>query len=69
MLNKKLWQVPFLVLLFVSFSYGQESVLQLVPYNGDTLSYVNWQIIADTTSSGGLLPNRVYELVRDGIYL
>ncbi|NWF91271.1 MAG: hypothetical protein HXY50_17625, partial [Ignavibacteriaceae bacterium] len=39
------------------------------PYNGDTLSYVNWQIIADTTSSGGLLPNRVYELVRDGIYL
>lgn len=69
MLNKKLWQVPFLVLLFVSFSYGQESVLQLVPYNGDTLSYVNWQIISDTTTSGGLLPNRVYELVRDGIYL
>ena len=47
----------------------QESVLQLIPYNGDTLTYVNWQIRADTTATGGLLPNRVYELVRGGNYL
>jgi hypothetical protein len=55
--------------LFCSASYSQESIVQLIPYNGDTLSYVNWQVIADTTLTGGLLPNRVYELVRDGIYL
>jgi len=56
------------LLLFVS-AYGQESVVQIVPFTGDSLTYVNWQIIADTTANGGILPNRVYEFARDGIYL
>lgn len=59
----------FFLLLFTTYSYSQEAVLTLVPFNGDTTTYVNWQIIADTTGTGGLLPNRVYELERDGIYL
>ncbi len=67
--NKKLFVSFIFVLLFFANAYSQESVLQLIPYNGDTLSYVNWQIIADTTATGGLLPNRVYEFTRGGIYL
>lgn len=69
MLSKKLCLISFLVFLFFPTSFSQESVLQLTPFNGDTLTYVNWQIVADTTSNGGILPARVYEFVRDGIYL
>lgn len=58
----------FFVLLFVNPVYGQEAVLLLVPSTGDTATYVNWQIVADTTATGGLLPNRVYELQRDAFY-
>jgi hypothetical protein len=68
MLYKKLLPV-FVFLLFVSNSYSQEAVLTLVPFNGDTTTFINWQIIADTTATNGLLPNRVYELERDAVYL
>jgi hypothetical protein len=61
MLCKKFTAVSIFVLLFFSSSYSQD-VLTLVPFNGDSLTYVNWQIIADTTATGGLLPTRVYEL-------
>lgn len=69
MLYKKLWIGSIFTLLLFASAYSQESVFPLIPYNGDTLTYVNWQIIADTTANGGILPNRVYELSRDGIYL
>jgi hypothetical protein len=65
---KKLCSISLFILLLFTSSYSQEDVLQLIPYDGDTTSYVNWQIIADTTANG-FLPNRVYELERDGIYL
>ena len=73
------WEVfmPFrkvgtmLVVLFfaVASSYGQESVVTLLPFNGNEATYVNVQFAADTTATGGLLANRVYELQRDGVYL
>lgn len=70
MFCKKLLTVSvFTCLLFTSTSLSQEAVLTLVPFSGDTATFVNWQIIADTTATNGLLPNRVYELQRDGIYL
>lgn len=55
--------------LAVAVSYGQESVLTLVPFSGQTATYVNEQFAADTTATGGLIANRVYELQRDGVYL
>lgn len=67
--KKILTIVSGLFLLFTTVSFCQESVLTLVPFNGDTTTFINWQIIADTTATGGLLPNRVYELQRGEIYL
>jgi len=61
--------VLLLLLLFAATSYSQEAVLTLLPYNGDTLRYVDKQFIADTTNTGGLLANRVYEFKRDSVYL
>ena len=55
--------------LFAGILHGQEAVLTLLPYNGDTLRYVDKQFIADTTATGGLLANRVYEFKRDSVYL
>lgn len=70
MIFKKLLSVSlFMLIFYTSSSLGQEAVLTLVPFNGDTATFINWQIIADTTSTNGLLPNRVYELQRDAIYL
>jgi hypothetical protein len=70
MFAKKLLTMCSLVfLLFTSASYSQEAVLTLVPFSGDTTTFINWQIIADTTATNGLLPNRVYELQRGEIYL
>ncbi len=59
----------FSLLFFTSSTMAQDAVLTLVPFSGDTTSFINWQIIADTTATNGLLPNRVYELQRDAIYL
>jgi len=56
------------ILLPITFSFSQEDVLTLVPFDGDSSTYINWQIIADTTATGGLLPNRVYELTRGEYY-
>ena len=41
----------------------------LTPSDGSAGTFLNEQIIADTTATGGLLPNRVYELQRDQVYL
>lgn len=67
--KKVLTVALFSILFLTTTSLGQDAVLTLIPFNGDTTSFVNWQIIADTTATNGLLPNRVYELQRDGIYL
>ncbi len=60
----------FLTFFFASvISYGQENVKALNPYDGTTNSYIMAQIKADTAANHGILPNRVYELQRDGLYL
>ena len=58
-----------LVLIIPAFMFAQEDVLVLVPSTGSEETFVNAQIVADTTTNGGLLPNRVYELQRDQYYL
>jgi len=68
MLYKKLWFVPILTLILFATSYSQD-VITLLPFSGDPSTFVNEQIVADTTANGGILPNRVYEFQRDGIYL
>ncbi|MGE5806603.1 MAG: hypothetical protein ACM34M_12490, partial [Ignavibacteria bacterium] len=68
MIFKRLLSTIIFLLLPITASLSQEDVFTLVPFNGDSLTYTNWQIIADTTATGGLLPNRVYELYRDSIY-
>jgi hypothetical protein len=50
------------------FTFGQ-NVLQLVPFNGQPQTEIVAQIIADTTATGGLLPDRIYELVGGGLYI
>jgi len=70
MICKKVLTVSALLfLLCTTVSLGQEDIKILVPFNGDTTTFINWQIVADTTATNGLLPNRVYELQRDQIYL
>ena len=44
-------------------------MVQLLPYDGSDATFVNAQIVADTVATGGMLPNRVYELTRDQYYL
>jgi hypothetical protein len=61
--------IIILFLVAVSTSFGQEDVLTLVPFDGSDASFLNAQFAADTTTTGGLLPNRVYELQRGGVYL
>ncbi|MCI0552988.1 MAG: hypothetical protein L0287_18725 [Anaerolineae bacterium] len=66
---RKLGVLFVLLFLVVMTSYGQESVLTLLPFDGDTTKYINAQFVADTANTGGLLANRVYELERDAVYL
>ena len=68
MKDSKIRTILMLVLIIPAFMFAQD-VLQLVPYDGTASTFVNAQIIADTTATGGLLPNRVYELQRDQYYL
>lgn len=58
----------FLTFLLSGFLFGQ-NVHQLVPFNGTPQTEIVAQIIADTTATGGLLPDRVYELVGGGLYI
>ena len=68
MIYKKPWFIPIFVLLFYATTYSQD-VVNIVPFNGDPATMVNAQIVADTTATGGMLPNRVYQFQRDGVYL
>jgi hypothetical protein len=56
------------MIILSGFTFGQ-NVLQLVPFNGQPQTEIVAQIIADTTATGGLLPDRVYELVGGGLYI
>ena len=56
-----------LMLILPAFIFAQD-IVQLVPYDGTEATFLNAQIIADTIANHGLLPNRVYELQRDGFY-
>ena len=57
-----------LTIILSGLSFGQ-NVLQLVPFNGTPQTELVSQIIVDTTNTGGLLADRVYELVGGGLYI
>jgi len=57
------------MLLVAGSLAAAESVLTLVPYDGTPATYTNRQIVADTVANGGMLADRVYELVRGQLYL
>lgn len=65
---KKIGLIVSGLLLILSFSYSQEAVLQLLPDDGTEATTIDNQFAADTTATGGLLPNRVYELKRNQYY-
>jgi hypothetical protein len=70
MFNKVYRIIIIVSILLISTSYAQEDVLVLNQSNAtDTTTFINSQILADINAHGGLLPNRVYELPRDGIYM
>ncbi|MDZ7721616.1 MAG: T9SS type A sorting domain-containing protein [candidate division KSB1 bacterium] len=56
-------------MLMVSASLFAQDVVVLEPSDGSAGTFLNEQIVADTTATGGLLPNRVYELQRGEVYL
>ena len=56
------------ILIMPALIFAQD-VLVLTPSDGSSGTFVNEQIIADTTANHGLLPNRIYELQRDQYYL
>ncbi len=68
MQDGKIKIILMLVLIMPAFIFAQD-VVQLLPYDGNANTFVNAQILADTAATGGLLPNRVYELQRDQYYL
>jgi len=69
MASKKFTFLILVVLLLVSSFTFAQSVLKLKPYDGTPATYLVAQIKADTAANKGILPNRVYELESDKIYL
>lgn len=69
MRHMKLGLITMVVFLLSLSLYGQEVVVQVVPYNGTPETFLNAQIVADTVAAGSLGNNRVYELQRGGNYL
>ena len=67
-LNRQLITLMISFVLISSISFGQ-SVKRLLPYDGTAATYLMDQITADTTETGGLLPDRIYELDGGAIYL
>lgn len=61
--------VAIFLILFLSGSIVGQNVKQLVPYDGTSATEIVAQIRADTTATGGLLADRVYELVGGGLYI
>ncbi len=69
MRNQILGTMAVVILLLSASLYGEEVIVNLLPYDGNAATFVNNQIVADTTAAGGLSTNRVYELERDAYYL
>ena len=65
----KIRSLVLLMFMVPAFMFAQEDVLVLTPSDASPGTFVNEQIVADTTATGGLLPNRVYELQRGELYL
>jgi hypothetical protein len=59
----------FLIVFLLSTVLFGQSVLRLNPYDGTAGTELIAQIIADTTATGGLLADRVYELEGGGTYI
>ncbi|MCB9247593.1 MAG: hypothetical protein H6613_03200 [Ignavibacteriales bacterium] len=68
MLHKYYASFLIFLILFVSNAIFGQSVVQLVPYNGQPETEFTAQIKADTTATGGLVADRVYEL-QSGTYI
>ncbi|MFH1213099.1 MAG: hypothetical protein V1681_03360, partial [Candidatus Neomarinimicrobiota bacterium] len=68
MVGKKIGVIVFVTILLAIGVYGQDAVVTLLPYDGTAATFVNAQIVADTTTTGGLLANRVYVFQRDEYY-
>ncbi len=68
MKDGKIRILVLLMFMVPAFMFAQDVVV-LTPSDGSAGTFVNEQIVADTTATGGLLPNRVYELQRDQLYL
>ncbi|OGU51495.1 MAG: hypothetical protein A2080_14250 [Ignavibacteria bacterium GWC2_36_12] len=69
MIRKKYGGFILILFMLLSISVYGQSILDLIPYNGTPESFLVAQIRADTTATGGLLPDRVYRLQRTGLYL
>jgi hypothetical protein len=61
--------IILILFLFVGSFTQAQKVKMLRPYDGSTDSYLMVQIKADTIATGGLLPDRVYQLENGGLYL
>ncbi|HPC36613.1 MAG TPA: hypothetical protein PLO79_08355, partial [Candidatus Marinimicrobia bacterium] len=68
MVKRKIGAIVIVTALLFAGLYGQDVVVQLVPYDGSEATFLQNQIKADTLASGGLLATHVYELQRDGYY-
>lgn len=60
--------ILMVVIALAGLTYGQEAVVTLLPYDGNTNTLLQEQIKADTAATHGMLPNRVYEVQRDQVY-
>jgi hypothetical protein len=69
-MNKKHYGVFILALMMLMplAAFGQANVLRLLPYTVSA-KFLNQQIIDDSIANGQIVPNRVYELQRGGLYL
>lgn len=65
-MNRKILGIVIIIACMCAISlYGEDVVVTLKPSDG----YVNAVIVADTTTAGGLSTNRIYEFLRDSIYM
>ena len=65
---RRLALVMIFTALFALTLFGQEAVVTLLPYDGTANTLLQEQIKADTTTTHGMLANRVYELQRGQVY-
>jgi len=69
MLLKRYGIAVCIIALFFIMPAGAEDIVKLLPYDGTPGTFINAQIVADTTANHGLLPDRVFEMEREKYYL